>query len=77
MTSSTLWGAIFNELVLYYRITSSLAAKQSNQGYMDLEFRIDKSHKEISTMRRDVEASGAIGRSNNSMLEKLSRIVTR
>lgn len=51
-------------------------AEQNQKDHENLEVRLERSHMEMVNMRRDFQAKESLARSNNSVLARLSNLVT-
>ena len=59
------------------RKAASFAVEQNQGGYVDLGTSIERSHAEMVNLRNDLGAVNSVTQSNNSMLARLSELITR
>ena len=59
------------------RKSASFAVEQNQEGYVDLGRSIERSYAEMATLRNDLGAVNSVTQSNNSMLARLSGLITR
>ena len=76
MTQSTAQALYANNL-FYHRNTASVTAEHTEKRQTTLESRIAESYETMSSTQRGVEMYGGFTRSNNSILQKLSDLVTK
>ena len=58
------------------RKSASFAVEQNQEGYVDLGTSIERSHTEIVNLRNDLGAVISVTQSNNSILARLSGLIT-
>ena len=58
------------------RKSASFAIEQNQEGYLDLGTSIERSHTEMANLRYDLGAVNSVTQSNNSILAKLSGLIT-
>ena len=69
--------ALRADILLHYRNTAFITAARAEKEQMTLESRIDESHRIICNTENGVEMYGGFTRSNNSILQKLSKFITK
>lgn len=65
-------------VVLRYfdRTSASFVAEQNLKGHESLETRFEDSHLAVVSMRNELQQNGSLARSNNSILTKISSLIT-
>lgn len=63
-------------LLCYNRASASFLAEQNQKGHESLETRVEKFYMELVSMRHDLQANRSLARSSNSILTRLSGLIT-
>ena len=58
------------------RKSASFAVEQNQESYVDLGTSIERSHTEMINLRNDLGAVSSVTQSNNSILARLSGLIT-
>ena len=58
------------------RKSTSFAVEQNQEGFVDLGTRIERSHTEMVNLRNDLGVVSSVTQSNNSILARLSGLIT-
>lgn len=63
-------------LIFGGRKSASFAVEQNQEGYLDLETSIERSHTEMVNLRNDLGALNSVTQNNSSILDRLSGLIT-
>ena len=70
-------GSRYVLLTLGGRELASFVVEQNQEGFVDLGTSIERTHTEMVNLRNDLGAVSSVTQGNNSILARLSELITR